>query len=495
MSVDRPGDRAFARRAARVALLGWMLLGSATAMTFFWGFVRAPALQARSENPRRWAADRETRRGRILDRHDRALAETGFDAVGEPLRHYPFPAAAPVVGYQTWRYGAGARVGASYGAGGAEAAYDEALRGDLGRPASDLLATRVLGRPLQGHDIVLTLDGALQARAAALLAAASAEGAAVVLDVADGAVRALVSIPTFDAAALDRGAIDGDDPSQPLLNRATQGLYPPGSTWKAVTLGSALTFGLAAPDDMVDDGDTSEAFDGFRVACDNNPPGVRRFDLAHAFAYSCNLTFARLGVALGEDRQREHARAAGIDRPVPFRLPTVAGQLDADRRMGTAELASAGFGQGEVLVTPLHMAVLTAAIAGDGRLRRPWLLADVPGVRWRSLRDERGTWGRAMSAGTAAQVRGAMVLAAAEGWAGPHMAATQPDAYTTFGAKTGTAELDVGRPHAWTIAFAPADRPRVAVAVLVAHGGKGAEVAAPIAAELLEQALRTSNSP
>jgi peptidoglycan glycosyltransferase len=139
------------------------------------------------------------------------------------------------------------------------------------------------------------------------------------------------------------------------------------------------------------------------------------------------------------------------------------------------------------------MALYTAAVAGDGRLHRPWLLRDVPdlpALRWRSMDDRRGTWGRALPAGTAAAVRRAMVVSARDGWAAAARVGRAPG--FDLGAKTGTAELDTGEPHAWTIGFAPAERPVVAVAVLVVGGGQGAEVAAPIAGAVLEQALEAA---
>ncbi len=478
-----PPDDVLRTGTLRLAAVAAALLVAQAAATAFWGFVRAPALADRPDNPRRIAFDARIRRGRLLDRAGVELAVTRFDD-GTAQRVYPVPAAAPVTGYQTWRYGAGALPGASYGAGGAEAAYDPALRGDLGRSLGQAMGSLVLGRPQVGHDVVLTLDAGLQTLAAEALG--EREGAVVAVDVADGAVRALVSQPTFDPAALDAGTIAADDPRQPLFNRALQGRYPPGSTLKAVTLAAALAEDVVRLDDVVDDGAGAvEAFDGFAVRCNNEPEGVVRFDIAHAFAYSCNLTFARLGRDLGRARWVEHARAFGLDDAVPFPLATAAGQLSNDDAMPLPELVSAAFGQGEVLVTPLHMALVAAALAGDGRVPTPYLLADVPGVRWWSIGDERGAWRRAVRAAVARDVRRAMVTAAETGYLGPIQAPGGP----TVGGKTGTAEVADGRPHAWFIGFAPADAPKVAVAVLVVHGGEGARAAAPIAGRVLAAAV------
>jgi peptidoglycan glycosyltransferase len=480
--------------AERLALFFLLAFASLALGTFYWGFIEADQLGARPDNLRRISFDLRIARGRILDRSGRVLAETLREADPEAedpraaeasRRVYPYPAAAPVVGFQTWRYGAGGDTRVTYGIGGAEAAYDRALRGDLGLSMRQLLASRVLHRAQQGNDIALTLDAELQAYAAELIG--DREGAAVLLDVESGAVRALVSLPTFDPSDLDRG-LAPDDGTSPLLNRATQGLYPPGSVWKVVTLAAALDAGIARPDTVYDDGEGEDRFEGFAVACNNNPAGSTRFDLAHAFGWSCNRTFARLGVSLGEAAYRDYTRRFGLGFAPPFPLPTVAGQLSGNAQMSVPELASAAFGQGEILVSPLHMALIAAAAAGSGRLPVPYLLDDVPGLRWSSLADEHGTWLRALPGKVAEEVREIMIISARDG----HARSAAATAGIAIGGKTGTAQLGGEQaPHSWFIGFAPAEAPRLAVAVLVVNGGEGGAVAAPIGGYLLARGLKS----
>lgn len=478
-------------RLARLITLGFVAIAAAS---FYWGFLEVDRLGARPDNLRRIVFDRRIERGRILDRAGRTLAETRIEAIPDPddpgatitrtVRSYPVPAAAPVVGFQTWRYGVGAAPEVSYGIGGAEAAYDLALRGDLGQSYRQLIASRVLHRPQAGHSVVLSLDADLQRYAAGQLG--DREGAVVLLDVPSGAVRALVSQPTFDPAALDTGEPVADAERQPLFNRATQGLYSPGSTWKTVTLAAALEEGIAALSDPLEDGDAVEHFEGFPVRCDNNPAGQRSFDLAQAFAWSCNLSFARLGRDLGAERYRRFAEAFGLGDAPPFPLPVAESSLSADAELPLPELVSAAFGQGEIQVTPLQMALVAAGIAGDGSLPVPYLLEDVPGLRWSRIADERGTWRRPIRADTAARVREAMITSARAGWA----RSAQDAAGIAIGGKTGTAQLDGEQaPHAWFIGFAPAEDPQVAVAVLVVNGGEGSAVAAPIGGRVLARAV------
>ena len=480
-------------RLGALSLAGLVLLGLATT---YWNLVRAEDLTSRADNPRHALQERRTARGRIFDRHGVVLAETrpGDRADGDgsppaPERVYRLPASAPVTGYQTWRYGAGGSPGVTYGVGGAEAAYDAILRGDLGPSPAEVFVDDLLHRPRAGRDVTLTLSASLQGTADRFLS--GREGAAVVVEIASGAVLAMASRPTFDPARLDDLSDPGTADAEPgpgpvdLLNRASQGLFTPGSVWKVITLAAALDAGQTKLGDVVADGDAEESFNGFKVRCNNNPPGLDRFDLAHAFAYSCNLTFARLAVGLGSDRMRRYADAFGLTEAPPFALPTVAGRFSPAEALDDAELASAGFGQGRLQVTPLFMALVAAAAGGDGALPRPVLLAAADGLAALHL-ERRGVWRRPISPATALDLRRAMVTSTTDGWA--RTAASGRS--ITLGGKTGTAEVGPGRtPHSWFIGFAPADRPRVAVAVLIANGGDGASVAAPIGGLLLEEGL------
>ena len=252
-----------------------------------------------------------------------------------------------------------------------------------------------------------------------------------------------------------------------------------------VTLAAALNEGATRLDDVVADGDYTEYFEGFPIRCDNNPPGKTTFDIAHALGWSCNVTFARMGAELGERLVRAYAQNFGVNDTIPFPLPVAESSLSNDDEMSVAELASASFGQGEVLVTPMHMALVTAALAGDGTMPVPYLLETVPSVRWSTMADDRGTWRRSVSRDTAHKMRGALVLSATEGWARAARAGTD----VSLGGKTGTAQVADGQPHSWFIGFAPADDPEVAIAVLVPHGGEGSVVAAPIAGRILQRAL------
>ncbi|MFQ6058489.1 MAG: peptidoglycan D,D-transpeptidase FtsI family protein [Anaerolineae bacterium] len=460
-------------RLATALLLSFLLVAFALA---YWQLVRATDLWAREDNPRHLEMERRIQRGRILDRDGVELARTEMGPQGA-RRVTPYPPLAHVTGYWSLRYGTA----------GIENTFNDDLRGLTGQDVETVLRNRLLHHPQAGHDVVLTVDLDLQRVADEALG--DRRGAVVLLDPRDGAILALASRPYFNPNTLDQ---DWEglkaDPSNPLINRATQGRYPPGSTWKTVTLAASLQEGLAFPGDIFDDGDAELVVEGFPIHCDNNPRGVNSFDLAHAYGYSCNLTFARLGLELGTKRYKEYGARFGLGQPLPLEIPTVASQLANDPFMDRVLLASTAFGQGELAVTPLQMALVAAAMANDGAIPRPHLLLQVRDKEGNVLKEaEEGIWQIAVTPRVARQVREMMVVSVEEGWArGARIPGVQ------VAGKTGTAEVGGGaKPHAWFIGFAPAQEPRYAIAVLVENGGEGSRVAVPIARQVLEAALKS----
>lgn len=445
--------------------------------TGYWAVVRADDLNARNDNLRRLERERRVARGAMLARDgETVLVETTFDEEGLAQRMYHMPALAPITGVWSLRYGNS----------GLEAAYDEWLAGRKGEPFTQLL-DNLLHRPVRGYDLVLTVDPALQAEAVRLLG--ERRGAVVVSDVETGDILALVSLPTYDPNTFedDAEALQ-QSPANPLLNRATQGLYTPGSVFKIVTLAGALAKGKTSLDERWQDPNGIFFVNGFPIRDFEEPP-QDEFDTAHALAYSSNVVFAQLGLRLGADAMRETARAFGFGEPPPIAIEAEASRLGRDDfLLDDVGLASTAFGQGQVQMTPLHVNLITAAVARDGQLPRPRLVQAIRTADGDTLQTIRPmTWKRAVSRRVAEQVREAMVVAARDGYA----RAGTP-ACTAIGGKTGTAQLGgTLAPHAWFTAFAPAEQPRYAVTVLVENGGLGGDVAAPIARRLIEMLVCT----
>ena len=307
------------QRLAQFILLGFALIA---ASLFYWQVTRAPGLVAREDNPRLVQAELRAQRGRLLDRRGEVLAysdplpdPTGLGGIVQ--RRYPQPEASHAAGYYSLRYGTG----------GAEAAFDTTLRGQL-TPLD-----RLLHRPQVGGDARLSVD--LAAQRAADQALGERQGAVVLLDIATGEVLALISHPSYDPNTLDD---DWDalteDPGAPLLNRATQGVYALGDLARLVGLTGLLSAGITTP------------------------PDPHTTSLEEMLA------------PLSDSGYLATARQLGFDASPPFDLPTGPGLLPDFQDQGTPR---------DLAVTPLHMARLAAAIADDGHVPAPTLA--YPGSR------------------------------------------------------------------------------------------------------------------
>jgi peptidoglycan glycosyltransferase len=304
-------------------------------------------------------------------------------------------------------------------------------------------------------------------------------GALVALDPRNGDILAMVSNPGFDPNVPidDQFEALTSREDSPLLNRATQGLYTPGSTFKTVTLAAALQAGLVDAKTPATCPATIDVL-GFPVTSHNEPPGKHTTNTADAYAYSCNTYFAQLGIQVGAERLTDMARGFGILDEAPFELPTVAGRLFTTPGYMSSDqgLAVTAFGQGELQVSPLQLALVAAAVANDGMVPKPRLLMSTQPEDWR----------RAMSPEAAHELAGIMEYGVQQGWA-----ATAAVPGVNVGGKTGSAEVAPGESsHAVFIAFAPVEDPKIAIAVLKERAGAGSVEAGPVVKAVLEAALK-----
>lgn len=414
-------------------------------------------------------------RGRILDQQGIVLAYSE-EREGRVTRQYPYgPAFAHAVGYTDARFGAA----------GIEAAANVQLNG--GAPEGIVDWSR-LGRQVltqdkrpRGQDLMLTLDADLQHLAFELMG--DRRGAVVGLDPRSGAIRVLLSTPGFDPNQIRPTLFRGTDPGTPLLNRATQGLYPPGSTFKVVLAALALESGfsgtLACPADGFT---TSPRYPKIRDheyysarAAGRAWQGYGALDLQGAFVKSSNVFFAQLGVRYGQDAFFRAAEQSYFNRRLTlfentqgtWSVPTGSlAPLDPADQYGLAQMS---IGQGELLTTPLHLALIVAAVANQGVAMQPHLAAnEAPKVL-----------ARLMSRSSAARLTEMMRRVVSEG-TGRAISTKQ----LPIAGKTGTAENPHGEAHSWFIGFAPAEQPALALAVLVEGGGWGSRAAAPLARDL-----------
>jgi penicillin-binding protein A len=484
----------------------------------WWQVIEAPALATRADNPEVIAARRSLMRGSIFDATGQLLASSEVSD-GLSRRTYTDPAFTHVIGYASFRFGTT----------GIERAFEDLLVGQTDpNPIRDLV-NDVLDRQPQPRDLTLTIDKRLQDFAAAQLGGDA--GAVVALDPQTGEVLAMVSTPTFDATPISgdpdiaQEPMDAlrENPAEPLLPRARQGRYVPGSIMKVFTAAAALDSGTITPTTTFEDQPEQEAdgfvVDGFTIT-EHDLGGIQPalWPLSEALQVSSNIFFAHVGLELGAESFLDYARRFGFCEPLeigpPGRALAVAPSYvtqpvdgDCGPFSGDVELASAAFGQGSTAVTPVQMALVAAAIAGDGVMPHPYVVRDVRSHSEDSAPSEtvldrltsRGGR-RVISTESAQQVRAAMVDAV-NGELG-RIFAGQGD-ITLYGisgsrsaGKTGTAQLGGEQaPHSWFIGFAPAQEggtPEIAVAVLVESGGSGSGRAAPIAGEVMAEWLRLS---
>lgn len=386
---------------------------------------------------------------------------------------------------------------------GLERSEDPLLAGTDDRLAVRNFLDTLAGRPQVGGYVVTTLDPATQDAAWQGLRAAGRRGAVVALDVKTGAVLALASTPSYDPrplASSDAGAVTrayaalnarGD---APLLDRATQEVYPPGSLFKVVTAAAALRDGRT-PDTLVASPQRLRLplTNSFLNNFGGESCGGEQIPLRQALVISCNTAFAQLGLDLGAERLRTQAADFGIgDPPQDFPLPVATSVFP--ETLDRPQTALSAIGQYDVRLTPLRAAMVVSAIAGGGTELAPYLVATehAPDGSVLSTAKPRRV-GAPVTAEVAGQLRAMMQAVVQRGTAAPSAGALRG---LSAGGKTGTAQHAEGRPpHAWFGGFAPAEDPQVAVAVIIEDGGNagsdatGGTVAAPIAFSVLRTAV------
>jgi len=448
----------------------------------YWSLVAASDLNADPFNPRLIAAVRDRPRGKIVDSSGRVLAESVHD--GDAYRRkYSDRSLAQVVGYASFKYGAS----------GVEGAYQESL---IGQDPSDLLGqwkARYLGERTEPGSIVLGIDPKVQAAAVAALG--GRRGAIVALDPKTGRILASVSLPNYDANALvdpaQQDAAWGQlntATDKPLINRVAQGLYPPGSTMKIITAAAALESGFDPNQKIrVDDPyQADKSWGDYYVRSSSQAHGD--FDMSLAFQRSENIYFAKVGLTIGAQKLSDMAKKFGVGSAPALDLAAGKGQLSNG---GTIDrptlLADTSYGQGELLTSPLQMAMVAATVGNHGVQVQPHYVTEI--------RDAAGGVLRTVGGGAGDQIISAAVAAKLTTYL--VQAVEAPGAFA-FGAKiagvhvagkTGTAENPAGSPHGWFVGFAPAEDPQIAVAVIIENAGQGGVDAAPLGGAVMKAAL------
>ena len=344
------------------------------------------------------------------------------------------------------------------------------------------LGDAVLGRTHRGDDVQLTVSERLS-RAVSSAFPKGKRGAVVVMNWKSGEILSMVSMPQFDPVDVD-SALE-DQQAGALVNRCTQGLYPPGSTFKIVTLASALQH---LPDAEAFAFDCTGYYPvGSYSVTEQSAHGL--MDLSSAFTNSCNTAFAALSQELGYESLGATAEAFAFNENFLFDDLIVYNSSYPIDGLSAEDLAWSSIGQGRVLATPLHMALIACAVANGGRMPEPRLLRQVvsPEGRVRPLSAGHGSRS-VMTAQIAGRVESEMIRVVERGTG---TRAALGNGYVVAG-KTGTAEASDDKnvaAHAWFVGYVTSGRAPYAVAVLVENGGSGGRVAAPIARRALQKAI------
>lgn len=471
-----------------------LLLINATITQVF----RADALRADPRNQRVLLDEYARQRGQIVAGGQIMAYSVSTSGRYRYLRVYPDAAVyAPVTGFYSIRFSST----------GLERAEDAVLNGSDERLFGRRLADFFTGRDPRGGNVDTTLIPRVQQAAWQAIqqgCGGPCKGSVVALEPATGRILAMVSAPSYDPNLLATHDTEEqgeswqrlrDDPNSPLTNRAIAERYPPGSTFKVITTAAALEAGIseselftAAPRiPLPNSTATLENYGG--EPCGKEP----KAPLREAFERSCNTAFVELGIRMGGDALRNAADAFGFDSP-PDPIPLQVAESTVGPMPDAAAVGMSSMGQKDVAVTPLQNAMVAAAIANGGVVMQPHLIDSLEGPDLTQIsKTAPAELRRAVSPQVAAKLTELMV--AAEKF-------TQQDGAipgVQIASKTGTAEHGTDPrntpPHAWYIAFAPAQSPRVAVAVLVENGGDrlsatGGALAAPIGRATMAAALQ-----
>ncbi len=410
-------------------------------------------------------------RGSILSADGSVLAQTDVNENGEEVRVYPFANKfAHIIGYST------------NGQSGLEAACNK-----------ELLSSHVSALSRQedeeetktrGDSVVVTLNANLQS--VAYDALGSYNGAVVALEPDTGKILAMVSKPDFDPNTIGEvwESLVTDNTSSVLLNRATQGLYPPGSTFKILT---TLAYMRQKPGEFQNfqyDCISQVTVNDVTINCYNNTVHGQE-DLKGAFSHSCNTAFASIGMELDNEDFISLCEEFLFNRSLPVTLPHSTSQFNLNRDASYGEQMTTAIGQGETLMTPLHMAMIAATVANNGILMKPYCIDHVQtfdGDLVSSTRPSR--YKRLMTVEEARILKEYMQETVLSG------TATELGWYNfTAAGKTGSAEYVSGGvegTHSWFVGFSDVEDPDLVVAVIAENGGTGSQTAVPIASQVFQ---------
>lgn len=430
---------------------------------------KSDELRTNSYNRRQWDEERYVDRGNIYDSNGLLLAESVTDENGTKRVYSQGNIYSHVIGYCS----------PVYGKSQLEMEFDRELlaRDDIGIFA---------GSKKRGFDLNLTVDNSFQKYVYGQMN--GKKGAAVAMNPQTGEILAMVSLPDFQPESQNLEAMWTDiveDQDSPLLNRATQGLYPPGSTYKIVTAAAAYENGMKGK--SFEDVGYFQA-DKLKIENYNNKV-YGSIKLEDAFSVSSNQVFATIGYQLGTEKMQNISERFGINSKVRFDLPTETSRIEYGK-MVSADCAMIGIGQGQLRVTPLQMAVICSTVANGGRTIEPYVVASVTKDDV-IISQHKPRAANSVISAECAEYLEEMMIKTVESGTGTRAKISG----VTVAGKTGTAENETDMDHAWFVGYAPAENPQIAVAVILENeGASGGDAAAPVAGRIMKEYLSRAES-
>lgn len=452
------------KRIIRVLIAISLLFLALVTYLLWFNMFRAKDVYTNSYNKRQWESEQQVQRGEIYSQDGVLLAETEIDGDAR-IRKYPKGRLySHIIGYCSQVYGKTQL----------EMSHDDDL---IGKGTISLTLNEIK----HGNNLNLTINDELQEYAYEQLD--GRDGAIVAMEPTTGQILAMVSLPDFNPETIEKDWPSMmEDENSPFLARATQGLYPPGSTYKIVTAAG-----------VYDNGMTTETFDdeglfkkGDVTVYNYNKESFGKLDIKTAFEVSSNYVFCTLGYEMGADAVKAEAEKFGVNKSFEFDIPVSQSQIQY-KKMTDLDGALVSIGQGGLVMTPLHVAMMASAVANNGKMMKPYIVETVttengtvigqtkPSVLYDSI-------------GTAcADYIEDMMIGVVEDGTGT---GAQISGITVAG-KTGTAENETDKDHAWFVGYAPVENPTICVAVVLENAAtSGGKSAVPIAKNIIRKFLK-----
>lgn len=460
----------------QILILTYLFVGGFVAFLLYFGYfiqVESSNIINNPYNKRQNLLAERVLRGKILGSNGEVLAETKVDNDNNEYRYYPYDNMfCHIVGRFT------------NGKTGIELSQDINLLTSSENPLIAMI-NEVQGEKNIGDNVVTTLDVNLQKIAYESLG--NRKGAVVVLEPTTGKILAMVSKSDYNPNTANSNwetLIEDKDANSALLNRATQGLYPPGSTFKIMT---ALEYIRENTDykDYSYDCHGTDTFDGVTINCYNKKIHGAE-NLTQSFAKSCNVSFANIGMTLNLESFSKLCNSFLFNKDLPTQIPYSKSSFVLNGKSDKAEVPQTAIGQGDTQISPLHNALITATIANNGVMMKPYVIDHLECYDGSIVKQyEPEEYATLMDKKEVKALKKMMKEVVENGTA----TSLRGQSYTAAG-KTGSAEFDSSKDsHAWFVGYAPTTKPKLAVSVIVEGAGTGSQYAIPIAKKIMDAYL------